>query len=1374
MTKKAFIIGANTEGLKYAASDAYLMRNCLEIHGFEITHPKPETGNILKLFKKWVDSWQTDDTVIFYFSGHGMAPEFKGQLQLIIEKNARSEQSRIDIAQITRPFERNTAKNKLIILDCCRSGAAQTDWAPEKSENYRLLTAGRMLEKTKELDTLRAGFLTFRFHEALTVKCPELMDNNGILGISAVYEHIKKQAVEHNNASDEKIPEPCLLGNQGDDFPIGAKALVPEKIEAAVSFLMENFPEIPKSPILKGWPNPVQAAVNRLFRSTGPEDYINMLEAFAHFHFVAIASMFYWSLSEKELSRPGEEILPGLYAISHTLRDSSCCGAPFWVEKAGLVSWSMHRIKGKKIAFDGLAAILEPDQLEPEKENFPENLAPPRSGALPYRITGRGKVWKCMAGFAEIRRHLIPGMILKDDLAQSLKNGLVKMFSWITHLFRPYLELELAMASVTELDGDEDHVGIQCVWDEDGFYCVNNEITRENIFKIWNRPPPEKNMTTPAAPKPPRPGWNWDDSLLLYDPENPYKKNVYLMPLGFRHPGPESMGKNDDFRIPGLLDSVRWKKNNKVGAVFQRTYQKGLPMPGWQIFRQAGEGIRKASHLIRAIEEICRTIEFDIPSPSEISSEVPPVFDLEHHRIAERNARNTITRSAEMERVLNFLWKTNDQRLILQGASGTGKSVLLSQIFLRNRQNSVFISMEAASGLRHDKVHETGMYCLDRLCFFLGVSRPAAGLPPDDIARKMRDCLNLLASRHGYSKFMIILDGLNLATDPAGVLSFLPEPFPGNFFVLVSSQPQERVKKALRVYGAHPWPEISITPAKDAEARRMVLKCWTMPSEKGDPPREDELPAPLIERICGQSRGIPVLLANWAGYLRDLWFADPSGFQARAEKMYARHADNKIPEFWETRFEKVKKNFMPGRLPDAMMLCFYLIPRALTIEEMQMAIKEVRRLGIYDDLPPVSARDIENGLIKYDFAGGFLQREINRDMEPCWAPVHESIAGWFMKGFDKEEILPRLRLALASLGAVILPENALSYEFEKWIKWVEEGHENFRSLYPEAMAGICLSLMGHFSAQSPEYWIALATEVFVRLSETGEQMLGFRRQSELEAGLEQKGLPLHVRREILVSLGDIHYKQNRLDKALSCYEESLEIRRGLFEEADTPQTREDLLFTAKRLASLQKSMNIMDRALENQQWTPEIWQNFRIHVWDLLTSTQKQDILNDFPQNKNVNDSLNEKDTMSRPTLGFVIAACQLAKRHDIVSTFIDFEWWKSSATMKEQENEQLENLDRDKHEWGIVRHNPPFLLKLGENPDVSQDRKKELEWGLSMTVSLSKEEKQRVIKSYVYLSSAQVNDLLRIFKEERLKFAVLGPYDQIELGKLVNKIWQQ
>ncbi|AFZ61343.1 caspase family protein [Anabaena cylindrica FACHB-243] len=219
MSKKAFILGVNTLGLKYCENDALLISKCLEAHDYEIWKSEPSKYELMAKFDDFISGASQTDTLIFYFSGHGLP---SGELRLVLNGNLQHPQDWIDINYITKAFRDKECKalNKLIILDCCSAGSAEDTWTPGQSDRYFLMTASQRLEKTKEIDELKASFLTFYIHKALTESPSEISDIENRVRINNLYEWLTRKSKEHNIKKDIQVPLPNLLGNQRHNFEI--------------------------------------------------------------------------------------------------------------------------------------------------------------------------------------------------------------------------------------------------------------------------------------------------------------------------------------------------------------------------------------------------------------------------------------------------------------------------------------------------------------------------------------------------------------------------------------------------------------------------------------------------------------------------------------------------------------------------------------------------------------------------------------------------------------------------------------------------------------------------------------------------------------------------------------------------------------------------------------------------------------------------------------------------------------------------------------------------------------------------------------------------------------------------------------------------
>jgi hypothetical protein len=237
MGYKAFLLGVNTHGLQYSESDTELMSVCLAQHGYEIIKPyKKERHSILEQFEDMLDNCDKTDTVIFYFSGFALLSRAK--LRLVLDNNPSKISNTIRISQITGPLEECRATNKLIILDCCHAGAATADLQLDLSDAYSILTASSRLEKSKEIDDFKAGFLTYTINQAVIHNIAEICVDQKIT-IYTLYDYLVKAAKEHNVKHDVQVPIPNLLGNAKNNFEVAGceSGIEPSNYESILELL---------------------------------------------------------------------------------------------------------------------------------------------------------------------------------------------------------------------------------------------------------------------------------------------------------------------------------------------------------------------------------------------------------------------------------------------------------------------------------------------------------------------------------------------------------------------------------------------------------------------------------------------------------------------------------------------------------------------------------------------------------------------------------------------------------------------------------------------------------------------------------------------------------------------------------------------------------------------------------------------------------------------------------------------------------------------------------------------------------------------------------------------------------------------------------
>ncbi|WP_121357754.1 caspase family protein [Flavisolibacter nicotianae] len=182
--KKALIVGINNypkSPLRGCINDAYSLTNILETHGdgspnFSVrTEIDVPTKSSLKTMIVELFSGNAD-TALLYFSGHGFLNEIGGY---IVTPDHKQYDEGISMDEILILANQSKTKDKIIILDCCHSGALGSPnlsgGAAQLQEGVTILTASRDDEPSMEinghgvftnllLDALQGGAADLRGH----------------------------------------------------------------------------------------------------------------------------------------------------------------------------------------------------------------------------------------------------------------------------------------------------------------------------------------------------------------------------------------------------------------------------------------------------------------------------------------------------------------------------------------------------------------------------------------------------------------------------------------------------------------------------------------------------------------------------------------------------------------------------------------------------------------------------------------------------------------------------------------------------------------------------------------------------------------------------------------------------------------------------------------------------------------------------------------------------------------------------------------------------------------------------------------------------------------------------------------------------------
>jgi hypothetical protein len=241
MARRAFLIGHNgpsdvhLDNLQFVQNDvtnlgAVLNQSPASFDQVQIAQPGLSPAETLHQFEILATGCTHQDSLLLYFSGHGHY--HRGQLYLIWEDTdfARLVSTSLPISMIKSVFANSKARVRLLILDCCHSGAAgeaqftkgsHTPYLGVIYEAARdsaslILTACGRSATTREIPDLKSGYLTHLLVEALSTQFAEAdIDDDGLLSITDFMEWCSQQTVVFNQyrPKSEVIASPELYGD---------------------------------------------------------------------------------------------------------------------------------------------------------------------------------------------------------------------------------------------------------------------------------------------------------------------------------------------------------------------------------------------------------------------------------------------------------------------------------------------------------------------------------------------------------------------------------------------------------------------------------------------------------------------------------------------------------------------------------------------------------------------------------------------------------------------------------------------------------------------------------------------------------------------------------------------------------------------------------------------------------------------------------------------------------------------------------------------------------------------------------------------------------------------------------------------------------
>jgi hypothetical protein len=248
MARIALLAGSNgppsvkLDNLRFVYDDvdrlaAVLQKAPASYDRIEIVPRGRSARDALESFETLASQATYGDSLLFYFSGHGLVKN--QQLYLIWENTDlnRLVTTALPISSVKTVFANsNRAQARLMVLDCCRSGAAgelvfgkatESDFAEPLIEAARegasvIIAACSKNAVTREIPHLKSGLLTHLLVSALSDRFSEAdRDKDGLLSLSDFIGWCADEtlALNRSNALSEPLEKPELYGEiRGDVF----------------------------------------------------------------------------------------------------------------------------------------------------------------------------------------------------------------------------------------------------------------------------------------------------------------------------------------------------------------------------------------------------------------------------------------------------------------------------------------------------------------------------------------------------------------------------------------------------------------------------------------------------------------------------------------------------------------------------------------------------------------------------------------------------------------------------------------------------------------------------------------------------------------------------------------------------------------------------------------------------------------------------------------------------------------------------------------------------------------------------------------------------------------------------------------------------
>jgi hypothetical protein len=240
------------DNVTYAEKDAIAMAEATSTLDFQtdVILSKEVTNTTLQYsIRQIAKTAGKDDTILFFFSGHGYLYDGKSYLLAHDSRRDDIENTATSIAKILEMFDGSECKKVMFFLDCCHSGMHFADEArgildlmsQEELRNYFDKSEFRVVfsscdknEYSYPSNTFQHGYWTHHVLQALRGEKPELLNQQGILTSTALQDHLRHEVPKQLSLQslDNRKQNPKMYGHVSGTFPVADLSSVLAKKQA--------------------------------------------------------------------------------------------------------------------------------------------------------------------------------------------------------------------------------------------------------------------------------------------------------------------------------------------------------------------------------------------------------------------------------------------------------------------------------------------------------------------------------------------------------------------------------------------------------------------------------------------------------------------------------------------------------------------------------------------------------------------------------------------------------------------------------------------------------------------------------------------------------------------------------------------------------------------------------------------------------------------------------------------------------------------------------------------------------------------------------------------------------------------------------------